>query len=140
MERDFERLKNRYNLKKLKIWFSRRFMHNNMDGFFISILNEIVLKDRRRCQPRVFTLLHEMCHAIQYREHRFVDNKRDTRKMYDLECEAELFAITEYNKIYKTEFGTLKNPWDLAPYDTYRQFWVQRRKHLETTLCALLRG
>ena len=125
METEFSFLKKRYNLNELSLYYNPKLLKKKkIEAQFNYVLFDIAIKDRRVCRRRLSSLLHEMCHAIQYKEQRLIINRRDTRKMYELEVEAEMFAINEYEKIYADRFGTILNEqWTLAPYQTYVNFF-----------------
>jgi ferritin-like protein len=125
METEFSYLKKRYNLKGLQLYFNPELLkRKKIEAQFNYVLFEIALKDRRVCRRRLSSLLHEICHAIQYKEKRLIVNRRDLRKMYELEYEAEMFSINEYEEIYAPRFGTILNePWTLGDYKDYVKFF-----------------
>ena len=125
METEFSYLIKRYDLRGLSIHFNSKILKKKkIESQFNYILFEISLKDRRVCRRRLSSLLHEICHAIQFKEQRLIVNRRDVRKMYELEVEAEIFAKNEYEKIYSQKYGSIiKEVWTLAPYNDYLKFY-----------------
>lgn len=124
MEREFKFLKKRYNLTNVKMCFDPKFLSaKGVEAFFDYILVQIILKDGKVCKKRLLSLLHEICHAIQLKEKRLIINRRDIRKMYLLDREAELFAIMEYEKIFAKKYGHRSKNWTLAPYEEYKELY-----------------
>jgi hypothetical protein len=127
INQEFNKLRSRYNVPKLRIYFDFKSLgERKIEASFNQYLFEVALRDRRVCRRRLLSLLHEICHAIQWKERRFVMNRRDTRKMYELELEAELFSIDEYEKLYAKRFGScLDEPWSLCNYEQYRDYYKE---------------
>ena len=125
MDTEFSKLKRRYKLRGLSLYYAPELLKKKqIESQFNYLLFEIALKDRRICKRRLTSLLHEICHAIQFKESRLIVNRRDTKKMYELEFEAEMFSINEYEKLYSQKFGSVLNEsWTLAPYEEYLKFF-----------------
>lgn len=125
MDREFNFLKKRYGLKTVKLYCDPKFLEKKgIEAYFNYVLNEIIIRDKRVCRRRLQSLLHEIRHAIQFKEKRLVTGRRNLRQMYEQEFEAEIFAIEEYEKLFSKKYGTcLNEPWSLASYDEYREFF-----------------
>lgn len=136
IQKEFYRLRKRYGLKYLKIYFDPFALDRlKSEAILNFILWEVCLRDRRICRRRLLSLLHEMRHAIQYRQNRMTFNNRHTKKLYALEIEAELFAIEEYEKLYAKKYGSCLNErWTLAPYQDYCEHFKKHWKVLGSGL------
>lgn len=123
MESEFKSLQKRYGVQAYKLNFDKQYLNKiEAEAAFHFLWKTIILKDRRMCRRRLISLLHEICHAIQHKEGRFIFDKTRTRALYEQEVEAELFAIDEYEKIFACRYGTCKHQkWDLAPYEVYKK-------------------
>jgi len=132
IQNEFKQLRKRYNLKNLKLYFDP-FILNRLksEAILNFIMWEICLKDKQICRRRLLSLLHEMCHAIQFKRNRMTMNNRHTKKLYSLEIEAEIFAIKEYEKLYAKKFGScLNDKWTLATYQDYCEHYKKHWKLL----------
>lgn len=117
---EFEKLKKRFQLPKLNLQFDRSLYDLGFSAYYNWYYSHILLPDRRMGRNRMLAVLHEFCHAIQFRENRMVMDRRCTRQMYLQEFEAELFAIEQYEKIYAETMGScMKDEWTLASYSEY---------------------
>jgi hypothetical protein len=130
IESEFQKLKKRYKLGEIKLGFDR--IDLTLKGYE-AVFNwwsyKITLKDRCVCKTRLLGLLHEICHVKQFQEGKLIMNRRDTRKMYLQEFEAEIFSIDEYEALYAPEFGSCLNDfWTLETYDAYKKFFKKQIK------------
>lgn len=124
---EFNFLQQRYNLPDVECFSFhdarqsvKLFRDNpNCKGLFLHQTNSILMRDRRVYQLNLQVLLHEIGHAIQHREGRLTVPKHHKKKQYALELEAEIFALTEYRKLYGDDFGKMNLNWHLGSYDMY---------------------
>lgn len=127
-EQEYKKLQKRFLIPTELKFDKNRLDEKNVEALFLPAMNEIVLKDRRRCRRRFFSVLHEICHAVQLREGRFLI-KGCLRKRYEQEVEAEMFAIEWYERLYAKKYGScLKEKWSLAPYNEYIKYFKHQSK------------
>jgi Zn-dependent peptidase ImmA (M78 family) len=119
LEKEFNKLCKKLNVK-CRLLFDRQYLNQEkLEAGFNHYWRAIILKDRRMCRRRLYTMLHELCHVKQLAEGRYLF-KAKPELLYNQEIEAELFAIDEYERRYAKKFGTcLYQKWDLAPFDEY---------------------
>jgi len=131
IQTEFKRLRKRYNLKYLKLYFDPFALDRlKSEAILNFILWEICLRDKRICRRRLLSLLHEMRHAMQFKQNRMTMNGRHTKILYSLEIEAEMFAVEEYEKLYAKKYGScLNDKWTLATYEDYCEHF---KKHWKT--------
>ncbi len=124
LRQEFAQLQKRYNLKTLNYFafkprtVPRFFQNNTTAGLYLRDYNCIIMRNGHCSKHSIKTMLHEMCHAIQCKEGRFVPDHHH-RRNYALELEAEMFAHTEYKKYYANVFGAIEY-WNLAEYSFYK--------------------
>jgi hypothetical protein len=121
ISKEFKKLKKRFDLPYLKLKFNKSLLQQyGCQSAFFWFRQEIVLLDHRITRQRMLSLLHEIAHAIQFKENHLVTDRRFKRKNYIKEFEAELFAIEQYEQYYKNIMGTcLDDNWALATYEDY---------------------
>jgi hypothetical protein len=99
LKNEFEKLKEEFNLKYLRLSYDSTLLEQlDSEAAFNYIFWEIILKNNKICSARLYSLLHEVCHALQYKEGRMHTMNYD--KLYLLELEAEDFATKKYKERY----------------------------------------
>ena len=129
MDAEFAFLKRRYGLHKLKLRYDPAHLKKvESEAYFDPENFEIALKDDHISKKKLIALLHEFGHVLQFMQDDLTINKRDTRKMYAQERDAECFARREYEKIYAGKYGSCRgDASDLGSYDDYLDFFKKTR-------------
>jgi hypothetical protein len=109
---EIEYLKKRFKLKTKFIVDKKLLKKQKSYALYCFNNDEIIIPDLRYSHMRIWTILHEIGHALQAKEDRHSFTKV---RYYSEEIEAELFAAHYAEKIY----GIRKVFWNLADYDQY---------------------
>lgn len=140
LEQVFHKVIKKYKLKNVSLKFDKNHKvfdkHSNCEALFVVYsdgTSSVIMKHKRFNALQIQMMLHEIGHAIQLKESRFIVPNNHTRKKYALELEAELFAMSIYKKCYEKQLGK-QDKFMLANYPCYKGFFLkkrQRSKHMD---------